>query len=205
MVIFVHYFHASFIEVIVPMRKAFSVFGLVVVGIVCLSSVHSYAQLNSINDIRNEIFYSDLNLDKSIQLISDIESLNLTAPIIQAYTGASELLVAKYSWNPIAKISFLKKGVSKVNEAVNNDTENIEIRFLRFYIENSLPKYLGLSRNMSADKEIIVSHLENLADLGLTKDIVLYINQYMIDSGQCSAEDIEHISKSISKLHFEGK
>ncbi len=186
------------------MRRRFG-FKIIIIGIVCLSATRSYGQLSSINDIRSKIFYSDFNLDKSVQLISDIESLNLTDPIIQAYTGASELLVAKYSWNPISKISFLKNGVSKVNQAVSSDDENIEIRFLRFYIENSLPKYLGLSRNLSVDKDIIVSHLENLADLGLTKDIALYINQYMIDSGQCSAEDIEHISKSISKLHFEEK
>lgn len=205
MVNFVCYFCAYFIEVVIYMRREFCFKGLIIVGVLCLFSTSGFSQLRNINDVRNKIFYSEFNLDKSLQLISDIKSLNLTDPIIKAYVGATEMLAAKYSWNPISKISFLKNGINKVNEAVSNDTENIEIRFLRFYIENSLPKYLGLSHDLSADKEIIIRHLENLADLNITKDIALYINEYMIDSGQCSKEEIEQITKSIAKLQFEEK
>lgn len=56
-----------------------------------------------------------------MQLISDIKPLNLTDPIIKAYTGVTEMLAAKYSWNPISKISFLKNGINKINKAVSND------------------------------------------------------------------------------------
>ena len=168
-----------------------------------LCSISTFAQLSNMTDVRNKIFYGDFDLDKSIQLISDINSLNLTDPIVKAYTGASEMLVAKHSWNPITKISFLKHGLSKVNEAVMSDNENIEIRFLRFYIENSLPKYLGLSDNLYADKKKIITHLDSLSELGLTKDIALYINKYMIDSGKCTNEEIERINSSIVRLKFE--
>jgi hypothetical protein len=153
--------------------------------------------------VRNKIFYSEFDLEKSKELLSEINALQLTSPIIKAYIGATETLAAKYSWNPINKISFLNNGLKKVNEAVGIDLENIEIRFLRFYIENSLPQYLGLSDHLSEDKQIIISHLEHLPSLGLTKDIALFINKYMVDSGQCSTEELNQMNSSLSELQFE--
>lgn len=174
----------------------------IAISILSICSTSSHAQMSNMTDIRNKIFYNDFNLDKSIQLISEINSLNLTDPIVKAYTGASEMLAAKYSWNPISKFSFLKNGLSKVNEAVISDDENVEIRFLRFYIENSLPKYLGLNKHLIGDKKIILEHLDSLSELGLTKDIALYINKFMIDHGKCTDEEITQINSSIEKLQF---
>ena len=78
----------------------------------CSFSTTSFAQLGNISDIRNRIFYSDFDLNKSVQLIREINSLNLTDPIVKAYAGASEMLAAKHSWNPISKVTFLKNGLS---------------------------------------------------------------------------------------------
>jgi len=188
----------------ISMSKKLNLFGLTTILLVCICYASGFTQLNNVNDVRNKIFYSEFDLEKSITLLSEINALNLTSPIVKAYIGATEMLAAKYSWNPINKISFLKNGLKKVNEAVGVDIENIEIRFLRFYIENSLPKYLGLSDHLSEDKKIIIEHLENLSSLGLTKDIALFINKYMADSGQCSPEELNQVNQSITSLQFEG-
>jgi len=185
------------------MNKKLVAIALICLVILCILPNTSKAQIVSIADIRNQIFYADFDLDRSFSLINDINSLGLTDPIVNAYIGATELLVAKYSWNPITKISFLKNGLRKVNEAVTVDSENIEIRFLRFYIQNSLPRYLGLSDDLTSDKEVIIDQLGDLSNLGLTRDIVLYINQYMIDSGQCTIEELEEIDDVVANLEFE--
>ena len=182
------------------MKRSFTPIILISTVVLCFCTISSRAQIASISDVRNEIFYAEFDLQKSIQLINDINSLDLTDPIVKAYTGATELLVAKYSWNPISKISFLRKGLGKVNKAVISDSENIEIRFLRFYIQNSLPRYLGLSDDLAIDKKVIIAQLGDLPNLGLTRDIISYINQYMIDSGQCTIQELENIDNAITQL-----
>jgi len=171
-------------------------------AIVCMSSVNAHAQVITINDVRNKVFYSDFNLEKSISLIHEINTLNIAEPVVKAYEGATEMLAAKYSWNPVSKWAYLKGGIGKINEAVTSDELNIEIRFLRFYIENSLPHYLGLSKNTDTDKKVILDNIGTINQLGISKDIALFINQYMIDSGKCSSEEITSINEYMAKLNF---
>ena len=185
------------------MSKILIFFSGIAASVLCLYSMNIYAQMSNVRDIRNKVFYTDFNLEKSVELIEEIEALNLAEPVIKAYAGSADILVAKHSWNPITKISFLKRGLKKVNEAVISDSKNIEIRFLRFYIENSLPRYLGLSDNLSMDKKVILSHLEDFPDLGLTRDIVSFISNYMVDWGECSKEEMEYITKSIVNLDLQ--
>ena len=173
------------------------------VAIISMCNMSSYAQMSTIDDVRNKIFYSDFDLEKSIALISEINTLNIGEPIVRAYEGATEMLAAKHSWNPISKISFMKDGVNNINEAVIGDGANIEIRFLRFYIENSLPHYLGLSKNIEIDKKVIIDHIDSIGQIGISRDIAIYINQYMIDSGKCTSDEIKKISESIANLHFD--
>jgi hypothetical protein len=175
---------------------------LIITGLAFIVTMNSYSQIDDISDIRNKVFYSEFNLDKSLALIEQINLLDLSDPMVKAYNGASKLLVAKYSWNPLDKISFLRGGIKNINSAVSGDLGNIEIRFLRFYIENSLPKHLGLSAHLIDDKKMIINHLDHMTSLSLTKDIAIFINQYMIDYGNCSVEEISQISNSISRLKF---
>ena len=148
------------------------------------------AQFSDVEQIRNLIFFSDFDLEKSIQVLTDIKASNLTGPLAKAYEGATEALVAKYSWYPWDKISHLKEGVKAIENAVLADENNIEIRFLRFYVENSIPSYLGYSKNIDSDKEVIMSNIANLNSLALAKEIAQFISGYMRNSGKCTEQEV---------------
>jgi len=148
--------------------------------------------------IREDLFYSDFDLDKCFKFYKSVTSLKEQSPLVQAYQAAAEALIAKHSWNPVSKINYLNNAQKLLEQAVVNDGLNIEIRFLRFYIESSLPGYLGMSKNKVEDKKIIIDNLENLNAMDLGPDIMKYIVNYITSPSVSTAEEIESIKKKIT-------
>ena len=135
--------------------------------------------LDKIKAIRNELFYTDFDFDKCVKYYNFIVDQHDDSPLVQAYLAAAKSLMAKHTWNPINKISYLKDGLALLNKAVAADKENPEIRFLRLYIQRSIPSYMGLSGDIEEDKKIIIKHLDRLDVQELGEDLTAYIATYM--------------------------
>ena len=144
---------------------------------------------SSIELIREELFYTDFNIDKCLSFYSKVAEYHQITPTITAYEAAAKALIAKHSWNPITKFSTLQDALILLDKAISMEQMNLEIRFLRLYIENSLPTYLGKSNNMKDDKRLIIENIELLNTLDLNADIIQYILKYMSTSVACTHEE----------------
>jgi len=119
---------------------------------------------------------------------SSAQSLNtLTAnekeAIIKAYHGASYALLAKHYVNPYSKLESLKRGLKIINEAVLADALEVEIRFIRFSIEEHIPSFVSFVSHLSDDKAIILNHLKK------THSNYEAIKNYMLVSSNLTAEE----------------
>lgn len=168
-----------------------------VVGLLGINT-KTHAQYTDISQIRNLIFDTDFDLDKSKELFKGIKDSGLQEPIAKAYEGAAEALVAKYVWNPFSKLYHLRNAMSTIDEAVFSDKENIEIRFLRFYVSSVLPSYFGYDRNMDEDKSVIIKNIMNPSAFSLSRDLMYFISSFMRDSGKCSEEEIKLIDQLLA-------
>jgi hypothetical protein len=56
-------------------------------------------------------------------------------------------------------MSYFSDGKKHLEEAISNDKENIELRFLRLTIQANLPTFLGYSDNKENDKAFVLTHL----------------------------------------------
>jgi hypothetical protein len=139
--------------------------------------------------IREELFYTDFNIDKCLSFYSKVAEYHQITPTITAYEAAAKALVAKHSWNPITKYSNLQDALTLLDKAILLEEMNLEIRFLRLYIENSLPTYLGKSNNMIGDKQLIIENIQLLNTLDLNADIIQYILKYLSTSVACTHEE----------------
>ena len=157
----------------------------------------SYGQKSNLNEVREELFYSDFDIDKSVSFHKMLVDLKDNDPTIQAYTGAAKALIAKHSWNPITKISSLKEGLNQIEQALTLDNMNLEIRFLRLYIQNSLPDYLGMKDDIDEDRSLIVGNINWLNTSGLNKDIIDYIINYMSTQVNCSTDQIKVLQSRV--------
>ena len=122
-------------------------------------------------------------LDKNAALnLKKLTSGN-SKPLFKAYHGAAFSLLAKHYVNPLSKIESLNNGLKIINEAVVNDATDVEIRFIRFAIEEHIPAIVSFTNHTSADKEMILVNLK--------KNHPIYdkIKSYMLQSKLVNAEE----------------
>ncbi|MEM1407904.1 MAG: hypothetical protein AAGG59_14085 [Bacteroidota bacterium] len=132
-----------------------------------------------LEEIRNELFYSTFDLEKVTIFYEKIVESGEVSATFTAYQAAAKALIAKYTWNPLTKVSSLKNVEELLKNAVDEEKDNLEIRFLRFYIQNSIPTYLGFSKNLKEDGNILKNNIANVSQMNLDKGISDYIVAYI--------------------------
>jgi len=71
-----------------------------------------------------------------------------------------------------------KNGVLLVEDALKNEPNNIEIRFIRLTIQQNSPKILKYKSHITEDKDFILSHYEKIESNKLKN----YIRDYILNS-----------------------
>ena len=159
----------------------------------------SWAQTDQVAEIRKELFFKEFDEVQTLLFYEKVGKISQKTPVIKAYEGVAEALLAKTVWNPFTKIDYLKTSRDKLNEAILGSPGNIEIRFLRFSTQYYLPSILGFSDNLQEDKEAIMKNLEFLNQNELEDELLQFIIQFMDDSNLCSIQEIKTIQNKLSK------
>ena len=90
------------------------------------------------------------------KLIQTLEPYSVkTNPLYYGYKAGAIMLMAKHVINPFSKLSHFKKGRGMLENAINNDKNNVELRFLRYTIQTNVPSFLSYNQNIRQDKEFI--------------------------------------------------
>ncbi|WP_443944709.1 hypothetical protein ACJVDH_17590 [Pedobacter sp. AW1-32] len=169
-----------------------------IVGLMCSLGV-AKAQLSV-----KEVAVLKLDLVKAVEnskltdsLLFRLDKLKDKTALITAYTGTLEALKAKHAWNPYTKIKYVSRSLKTMKKAIEMDSENMEIRFMRFSIEHFTPSFLGFSKELAEDREEIVKHYQQqnfgLADKTLIKNVA----KFMIDSKRCTPAEVKIFQKYI--------
>lgn len=158
----------------------------------------------TINYLRHNFYEAVDNKKLTYELISFIEQEFKSdednyVPIILAYRGALEALQAKHTYNPFSKVSYLVSSLNKIEQAVNNQPECLEIRFIRFSILHHLPGILGYRKELREDAEAIVSLLSLKDYSNLNSEIQQGIIDFMLESNRLLPVQ-EKIIKQLSTI-----
>lgn len=117
-------------------------------------------------------------------------------PLLMAYRGGAEALLAKHALNPYTKLDYLAKSMTTLRLAINADPSNAEIRFIRFSIQYYIPKFLGYSKNLQDDAHVIAVNFSTLKQV-VDANTVRSIGEFMINSGSCSNADVAAILQQL--------
>ena len=97
-----------------------------------------------------------------------IDSITTTKdPVYLAYLGAYQTIWANHVINPISKLSTFNKGKKNIENAFLLDQNNIEIRLIRYSIQNNAPKFLGYSSELIRDKNFIERNYQDVKSIEL--------------------------------------
>lgn len=80
----------------------------------------------------------------------------------EAYVGALLMKKAGIVGNPVDKLSLMKEGHKKLENAIALDKSNVEYRFLRLVIQEKAPSFLGYNDEIDEDSKLVREHLRSL-------------------------------------------
>lgn len=109
--------------------------------------------------------------------------------ILIGYRGATEMMEAKYAFNPVTKLSRFNKGKTYLEKAIKKEPKQVELRFIRFSIQTNLPSFLGYNDHIKSDKNLLFNAVPSLTDKQLKNNII----DYLIISKHCNQEEIKKL------------
>ncbi|WP_129714426.1 hypothetical protein [Pedobacter sp. SYP-B3415] len=116
-------------------------------------------------------------------------------PLTQGYIASLEALKAKHAWNPYNKVKYASKSTKTMEAAIKADPASLELRFMRFSVQHYMPSFLGLSKELDADRKEIVKHYRNKSFRKTDDELVRNIARFMIESKRCTQSEEEIFRK----------
>lgn len=78
-----------------------------------------------------------------------------TDVVLNAYKGASKMILAKFGGN---RIALLKEGKPLLENALKQQPQNAELHLIRLSVQEHLPKVLPYRNDITDDKNFILTH-----------------------------------------------
>lgn len=137
---------------------------------------------NAQNDIRNAFIQASSSKEKAKEFYELMSNYKQNNSVILSYLGASEIIYVRFF--PDRRTNFLRRGKQNIEDAVSQNPNLLEIRFVRLCVQENLPKVVPYRKNIQEDKKIIIEnfHLQN-------PELQQYIKNYVEKSKVFSDEE----------------
>ncbi len=129
--------------------------------------------------------------EKFYQLLADYREKNA---LVLGYKAAAEAIRARDA-SMFNKLAYVQDAARTFEQAVGLAPHNPEIRFLRFSVESNLPAFLGLSKHVDEDKEMLLQAALAHPGSGLDADAFRTVRSFLVERGHVSEEQAQRLSK----------
>ncbi len=147
-------------------------------------------------DLLRKEYLKAVDDEKSVTfLLATLTKFDSPDALVIAYQACLETLKAKQVWNPLEKLALAKQSQATFSKAIDLNPNHLEIRFLRYSIQLSLPSYLYLSKDLTEDKVLIMKLIQEIKTTDLGKENLARITHFMLTNGQCTPAEKEIIKK----------
>jgi tetratricopeptide (TPR) repeat protein len=150
------------------------------------------SNMSDINYIRKEFNLAIDDAKRANSLYNQLLQLKPASNTLQyAYLGATEAILAKHAFNPFSKLGYVNSALEKLNRAVDLNRNDVEVRYMRYSVESNMPSYLGYSKHVEADKQMIIKTLSSTKISQENYAMYSVFAKGVIDSKNCNkAEEI---------------
>ena len=159
--------------------------------LICISIVFfhtSFAGIHDVSRIRTLFHQAVVNEQSAKEMLNLVNSIEVNdQPLLQGYKGVAYMLLAKHSINPFAKLKYFQLGKGYIDAAIRCDENEVELRYLRFAIQTSVPAFLNYNLNIEEDKNDIINNLNNVKDKDLKREMVKFLSE----STRCNTEELK--------------
>lgn len=157
------------------------------------------AQKVSLNLARETYFGMSADECNALRLSNDFEKNPPTDAVLKAYYGASTAAAPACLGSPAKKISYFRKGKDLIAEAVKLQSDNFEIRFLRFATQSKTPSFLGYHQNINEDKLFLLANLEKGRTTVANSRIFAKITEFLATSDRLTGKE-QALVRQLNKI-----
>ena len=124
---------------------------------------------DNFSTIRKNLAIAPENKSVCYAMLSSLEK-NKENVKAMGYLGAFTMIKANHQLNPIKKLGSFNDGKKLLEKAIAHSPNDIELRYVRYAIQISIPKFLGYNAEISEDKKMLQEY-KTSKDVSLQKDI----------------------------------
>ncbi|WP_192821378.1 hypothetical protein [Rufibacter sp. LB8] len=142
-------------------------------------------------------FYQTASKDEKIaeQFHSLMHKYQGKDPLKMGYKAVSNAIMAKHTWSPYSKLKYLKQSSQIFDQAVALDNTDPEVRFLRYSIENYIPRYLNMSSHLEEDKRVFMAAILKHPRSGMPSESVKIMREFLLRKELLTAQEKEQVEK----------
>jgi len=135
-----------------------------------------YTEDFSLNEVRILYQRSPDEKKSCVKLITYLQSYNeKNNPTLAGYKACATMVMAKFSFNPINKLSNFIDGKNLLEKCIKADNKNIELRLLRFTVQNKSPSFLGYKDSITEDKIFLINSISRINDTQLKEFVISFL------------------------------
>ncbi len=150
--------------------------------------------------LRRQLIQAINNSNSTDSLYKVLVAQSVKTPVIVGYIATLQALKAKHGWSPYTKVKQVINAEKTFDKAIAADPHNLELRYLRYSVEHNLPKVLGYSKNMVADKQEMLEQIAKRQPNDEDNDLVINVINYLLQNGDHTAPEKADLHKQLTAL-----
>lgn len=167
----------------------------------CLSLIDSgqgFAQTLSRQQLRMRYLAAIERRTALDSFMRTLEVIDRKSPTEESYYGICHGICCQYEESNWSKLRLVMKSRSYLNEAVERDPRDPELRFMRLTLEHFLPSFLGLNKHIPDDLAVIFAHPHFVDDNPPIKKKIL---EFLLWTQRCTAEQNKQLQAELDQLN----
>lgn len=114
--------------------------------------------------------------------------------LVLGYKAASEAIKARDA-SMLNKLTYVQQAARTFDQAVRLDSDNAEIRFLRFSVESNLPPFLGLSKHVEEDRAFLLQAALQHPGSGMDAEAFQTVRGFLVGRGHVSDDEAQRLAR----------
>ena len=137
---------------------------------------------------------------KAVETLTKALETNKKDYETMCYLGSATTMMAKNTWNPMKKMSYVNKGAGLMDKAIIKDPDNISVRLTRAHNSKNLPSFLNRGHLAVEDFEYLADLIEKNPEAyaSIKKDVYTNLCELYGKAGdQAKAEKFKHLAENL--------
>ena len=137
---------------------------------------------------------------KAVEFLGKAHAINKRDHETMCYLGSATTMMARTTWNPIKKMTYVNKGTALMDKAVRRVPDNISVRMTRAYNSKSLPSFLNRGDFALEDFEYLAVLIEKNPESSASIKKDIYTNLAELYSKANDKSKAEKYRKQVNSL-----